>query len=214
MIDRIKALFFSIFKNEISFENDLELSSKIILLMILYVTAVVFLFIYGIQCVLTGSYLLGAIDLTAGFTALWMTIYFLVKRNYPVSSKHIVFLMGTMFLYLLISGGNENTGHLWLYSFPLFVTFLLGPRLGSIVFFSFISCILLFFITGFPPGAEHYSTNFKLRYIGSVTTVYIVSIFFEYWRQKAQQIIVSKNMGLKHYLYSLMSATKNKCKIT
>ena len=55
---------------------------------------------------------------------------------------------GGLFFYLFYTGGVDHSGHLWIYTFPLFSFFLLGAKKGTIATFLLLGFSLLFLSLG------------------------------------------------------------------
>lgn len=87
---------------------------------------------------------------------------------------------------LIITGGNANTGPLWIYIVSPVTMFFAGFKRGLVALsvFTLLVCILLFF----PNDGlllTHYSIEFKTRLIYSFLTVSFLSAFYEYSRERS-----------------------------
>lgn len=89
-------------------------------------------------------------------------------------------------LFLVISGGNSNTGPLWLYLVPPVCMFLGGFRRGLIHTIAFTLCIAI--VLFFPNDSlllTTYSYEFKSRLLYSFMTIIFLSAFYEYSREQS-----------------------------
>ena len=89
-------------------------------------------------------------------------------------------------LYLVVTGGNNNTGPLWMYIVAPVCMFLGGFRRGLIanVLFTSIVAVILFI----PDNAlltTSYTYEFKTRLLYSYATVIFLSVFYEYSREQS-----------------------------
>ncbi|GFD71344.1 hypothetical protein KUL113_07640 [Tenacibaculum sp. KUL113] len=89
-------------------------------------------------------------------------------------------------LLLLITGGKDNTGPLWIYLVPPVTMFFAGFIRGlfSLIAFTVVSAIVMF---GFDEAilVTQYTYAFKTRLLYSFMTVSFLSAFYEYSRQKS-----------------------------
>jgi diguanylate cyclase (GGDEF)-like protein len=94
-------------------------------------------------------------------------------------------------LFLLVNGGQNNTGILWHYVYPIMVYYIAGLRLGSLC-----SALLIFsevFLLQLDNHAffqAHYSTEFKLRFLSSMTVMAVMGAMLEHSRSKAQRSLM------------------------
>lgn len=146
----------------------------------------VMLTFFGIKNLLDGIWILGGATLSVVLIVMIVFILMRISQNFDLGRVFIPLLMFVFYQYLLISGGNENTGALWMTTFSLFSIFLLGGKWGgwlSILFFV-VSTVLLFVphLT-----ALTVSFDFKSRLLGVYVIIMIYSLAFENIRQRAQK---------------------------
>jgi PAS domain S-box-containing protein len=115
-----------------------------------------------------------------------------------------LFLLGALFIYIVISGGADHSGPLWCYVYPLSVLFVFGLKTGFAFVSGFFTILLIIL---FPPGIPfletEYSSVFKFRFIGSFLTVFAISCFFEHVRAVTQGKVVQRNSALQSTLQKL-----------
>jgi len=117
---------------------------------------------------------------------------------------------GALYVYLFTTGGVNNTGHLWYYTFPLFTSFLLGSKRGAIATSTlFALAILIFVVQDYSPIITTYSKSFIIRFITSFFVVFALSFFYENIREKTQQQLAQRNVALEKTLDDLRCAEKN-----
>jgi signal transduction histidine kinase len=99
-----------------------------------------------------------------------------------------------LFLYLLVTGGVNNSAFVWYYTFPLFALFLLGTSKGTIASLTlFIPALVFFVIEPKDQFFATYSIDLKMRFIPSFLVVLAYSYLFEFMRAKTYHKLVSKN---------------------
>lgn len=89
--------------------------------------------------------------------------------------------------FLQISGGQNNSGILWHYVYPIMVYYIAGLRMGSVYAGTLIVMeIVLMFLDDQPFFKAHYSVEFKFRFLASMIVMSIMGALLEYSRSSAQ----------------------------
>ncbi|MGB3727353.1 MAG: GGDEF domain-containing protein [Glaciecola sp.] len=107
-----------------------------------------------------------------------------------ISTRVLYLCLIVLILWLVYSGGNANTGPLWMYLVPPVAFHFYGLKKGiqNLILFLIVVAVMLF-----SPGnsllATEYQTQFSLRLIYSFITVTLLFGFYEYSRQKSFQFI-------------------------
>ncbi len=185
----------------------IEIKRKIILLNVMCIIALMNLIPFGIVAFIQNQPILGFFDLTVAFVLIIILIYLRKSGYNDFISYFGVFVAGVLFLYLFVTGGVNNTGHLWSYSFPIFSLFLLGSKRGAIATLMLFVPSLLFLIVGSHPSiTDIYATNFKMRFVPSFLVVFGFSYFFEKLRERTQQLLAQKNAELEGTISNLKQA--------
>ncbi|WP_440903844.1 GGDEF domain-containing protein [Catenovulum sp. SX2] len=114
------------------------------------------------------------------------------SSDYKLPARLVLYCLTMLMLYLVYSGGVDNTGLLWVYILPPVALFLGGLSTGvvNIILFSCLSSFLLYFDAGQLMTAE-YTDSYKLRFILSFFTVTFLSCCYEYSRKASYQHIQS-----------------------
>mgnify|MGYP000229901631 CR=1 FL=1 len=154
---------------------------------------------YTITLVL-GFYALFSGTWTLGFSLLTASLIFFLASQIQVAYRNKVGQVVSVYLltgclmgletYLLVTGGHDNTGPLWLYILPPVAMFFGGFKRGLIVMavFTLLITIILFS----PHGSlllTHYSDSFKTRLLLSFCTVTFLSAFYESSRQNTYEMM-------------------------
>jgi len=192
----LKAFVWNLFTSGMGDEHDIETTRKVILSNILVTVGVLLLVPYAIVSFYNGAYVMSIIDILIAFILALSALYLRITHNYSFASFFGVSTIGVFFLFLIISGGINNTGYLWSYAFPLLAVFLFGARKGSVALFLFFSGILFFFAFDFPPSSSKYSLDFKVRFISSLFTISLFAYIHVQIRVAFQKEITRKNEEL------------------
>ena len=97
----------------------------------------------------------------------------------------IVFLMAALCLLLLYGGGDQGSGPLWFYIFPLLSLFVLGIKRGAIAVLLLVICsILMIKIIGLSYDTSIYSQPMIERFIAVFIAICSMALFYEYSRQR------------------------------
>ena len=187
-------------------EPDLNISRKLMMINYIIISTMLFLIPFGILALYEGKYSLGSADLFVAFIIAIARIYSLKAQNYKVLMYFIISFIGTYFLYLIFTGGANYSGPLWSYLFPITVLFMLGRKLGSIYILTFIFLTIIIF--AFDYSGLTYSLNYKLRFIGSFSSVSIIAYFIEFIRENIQHDLHKKNVDLENSFIELEQKEK------
>lgn len=130
--------------------------------------------------------LLAAIDLTLVVLALGCLIWLRIKLHIRQVASVFLVIMGGFFMFLLVTGGDTNTGPLWTYLFPLFAFFLLGTKLGWLLTLTLWSAAALLL---FQPELLQtvYEPAFRGRFLGSLLTLTGIAYLYEASRKEAER---------------------------
>jgi diguanylate cyclase (GGDEF)-like protein len=119
------------------------------------------------------------------YVGLWLL------QAYHLANHLITVLMGVLCLFLLYSGGTQNTGILYYFIFPLVALFLQGTRAGV------VSVIVLMLLTSFMQSSgifgfdtEKYSDVLFIRMLSVYLIISILSFIFSYFRHRAEQALL------------------------
>ncbi len=108
------------------------------------------------------------------------------KISYSTASHILLFPVLILMLYLVATGGVENSGHLWIYATPAVTLFLYGLRRGLIILGLFVSLIafILFSPGDFFHTNIHYTFDFKLRIVLVYILVSALTLAYAYSTQE------------------------------
>ena len=190
--------------NGISESYRMDMGRRILVLNVLSVIGIAIMFFFGIVAFYQGNHVLGCFDLSMAFILVGTLVYLRKSGNYAFASLFSTCLTAVFFLYLFVTGGPNNTGHLWYYTFPLFSSYLLGSKRGAIAASLLLFLSVLFLtVDHLSPIFTTYAIDFKIRFIVSYLIVFAYSYVIESARDKTQQKLSYRNTMLEELVEKL-----------
>ena len=118
--------------------------------------------VFGAVALAEHKYTLAVADISAGLLLLGNIVCLRLSRKIDLACEITVGLGGVLFIYLFVTGGMNQTGHLWLFIFPLASSFLLGFKKGLITsaILLAISLAAVLFLGKFSPLVTVYPVDF------------------------------------------------------
>lgn len=185
-------------------DSDIGLRRKVIMVNIITLVAILNLVPLGVVAFFENNRTLFSLDMGVAAVLIASLAYSRNTKKYDVSIYLGILAAGILFFWLLITGGVNDTGHLWYFTFPLFSLFLLGLQKGSIAsLFLFFAAIVVFFIDFNSSYLASYTIDFKTRFITSFLVVFAYAYLFENLRNRDQLALGHKNSELKGKIVEL-----------
>jgi signal transduction histidine kinase len=182
----------------------IETMRKVMLLNVISIIGVIFMVSLGIVAYVQENFPLGFFDHITAFILLLNVSYLRRSGNDHFACLLGVGITGLLYFYLLATGGVNNTAHVWYFTFPLFSSFLLGSKKGAVATILLLLLAIIFFAVDFDlPYLTHYSKDFIIRFIPSFFLILTFSYAFEYFREKAERNLTSKNDELNRTIKEL-----------
>lgn len=104
-----------------------------------------------------------------------------------VQKVGLLIIVSLLFFYLMASGGESNTGPLWLYVFPPLLFFMTNLKSGTVILMLvYMVAAIIFLFPELPFVSAEYSRDFKLRFFASLTFESIFCFILEASRLKAR----------------------------
>lgn len=197
-IARLKQFAVELFLNYINAgvkeSTHIEVARKISVLNLFAFVGFSLTFVLGVHALRLGQIEV-ATPLIIAFT-LFFSLHLFIRftkapNGYVVGSILLQVVLVTLCLYLVYSGGTNNTGPLWLYLVPPVVLFFSGLRHGLMVLMAVVICYCV--IVYFPDnaiGTAFYTPEFKSRLLYSFLTVIFLSGFYEFSRESTYQRLI------------------------
>lgn len=158
---------------------------------LLFINSIIFfglvvLTVFAVRDLFQAEYLLGVITFAVSGCILGLYLTIWLTKDYRFGVWVLPFLMFFFFSYLTASGGGNASTVLWMLTYPLIVTFLVGSLWGSVFSAAFLAVhLVLFFVPGLSPVAAM-ETEFKMRMLGVYAILFTFSVAFEVIRMRAQ----------------------------
>lgn len=185
--------------------HDLEEQGKVSMMHILSWLGIFIMILIGVASFREGSPVVTYFDFSAAAALIFAQVYSRLTGRFTFAMYFGVSCVGILFLFLLLTGGVNATGHFWTFIFPLLACYLLGYRHGAFATLILLSSVLLVWtFFSFSSRFYPYSFGFKLRFIASFVLVFFFAYFFGSFRAKKEKQVREQtaslekaNMGLR-----------------
>lgn len=187
MLSRIKLYVYS----GVSHHYRDETNRRIVVVNLFAAVGMSITFILGMRALFAQELPLAIILLIAS-TVFAVSQQLQIRFNSPAartaSISLLISCLMVLTLLLLVTGGKDNTGPLWIYLVPPVTMFFAGFVRGmlALLAYTIVSAILLFALDD-KLLLTQYSYAFKSRLLYSFLTVSFLSAFYEYSRQKSYE---------------------------
>jgi len=182
-----KIIFSGLNKNH---ENDIDAQRLVLIINLYCIVGTIYLLPFSIQSFISNQLKLGITLALCAFIAITNSVYLHNTGNYKRAGDIVVVMSTILFLYLISTGGSDNTGPLWSYILPPLVLFIYGLSKGSFVLSLFIlASITLMFIPDNGILTTDYSYNFEVRYFSTFLGVCLISSICEYSRYHSNNLL-------------------------
>jgi len=175
---------------------DSVIFKKIKLLNIFMVATLFFLLVFLIIGIVKNEQYIIITNVIAFLIIFISWIYFYKTKNYKNTSIFVTIIYVIFLIGYLVTGGEESTGLLWFFPFPLFITHLFDYKNGLIFSLISISVIILVFILPIDILAE-YKISLKLRFISSYSFIIFIVYFVEKISIKIKEQIENKILEIQ-----------------
>jgi signal transduction histidine kinase len=178
--------------------HNVDIIRKIKMINVISLIGIINLIPLGYSAFTKGNLWVGIVDSASALVLLSNQVHLRTTGKHQWSVYCGVICTGGLFFFLFYTGGVDHSGHLWLYTFPLFSFFLLGSKKGSILSFLLLGLIMLALSMndGFQ-SITLYSGRFKIRVVASIIVIVVYAYFFESTRKAAQKELAVKNIELE-----------------
>ena len=129
--------------------NDKESKIRKKALVLFSLMAVIFLGVFGYYNYAFALKELGIFELISALIVAVNLVFFLIFKNYSLSSTVFLSVITVLFIALLITGGIHRTGIFWLYLYPIITTFLKEPSKALWWNVSFTALIFMVYVADY-----------------------------------------------------------------
>ncbi len=161
------------------------------------IIGVVILVIMALKTWREGRLGLAYFDTGTGIALFAILVFLRISRNNHAAAWMILSAVSILYYYLLLTGGSDRTGALWLLTYPFIAIFLVGMTPGVIfavvmflaiifyfLFTGTLNALLVSFLPGFTP--ETYSMDYSVRVFMSYLLATALAVFYEAVRTSTQ----------------------------
>ena len=188
-IDGVSQTFFNFWKNHlqsfVKYAKDFEQTRRVYLLILISIIGIINLIPLGVIALLQKNSTLGFGDLVLALILILNLIHASGKKRFTVNMYVGIFFTAILFIYLFMTGGVNDSGFVWYFTFPLFASFLLGSTMGALAStLILVPVLLLNYLEPQLSISAQYSSDFLLRFIMAYLVVFAFSFLFERTREK------------------------------
>ncbi len=180
-------------------EDSAEVRKQIIISSLFSLISFILLIGYGIEIISGGEMKLAAVVLSAAIVSGCNYLFLCKTGNYNISSLVILLMTTLLCLYLLCTGGSQNTGPMWLFVLPSLIFYILGLFRGFL--FTSILFVVVVYITLYPDNVllhTAYSTIFIERFLGAFFSISFLSVVHEYSREDGRRELLNLSRKLDY----------------
>lgn len=175
-----------------------EIKRRLIFLAFLSITGSLTLLFFGILSIYQNNLIVGVFDITMAAFLSANLIYARKRRNFYFNICLALSVFSFYYIYLYISGGFNQTGFVWYYTYPLGACFLLGSKRGALASgLLILPVILLLILNPSHPFFTSYNQDFEIRFVFSYALVALFSFFFENGSENSIKEIYTINAKLE-----------------
>ena len=200
MVRTVKRLF-NYFLEGFYTQRNNEESLKIYLIYSFSIVGFIFIFSFGLKGIHTSNIILTSL-LLGGSTLLLFNLFYLKKtKNHNNAGNIVLYFFLILMLYLVYSGGVENTGPLWIYCLPPVALYIHGFKRGLFDLSLFVLFLILILFNPYEVLLNtDYSFAYKIRIVLSFLLVTLLSAVYGYSREKASKKMVEMKNDLEFFL--------------
>lgn len=183
-----------------SHEN-VEESLKIFLIYTFSIVGFLFVFFLGLLGLPSLNYELNTLLLGAALFLLINVSYLKLTDNHLYAGYIMLYLIFSLILYLIYSGGYQNTGPLWIFALPPLTLFIHGLKKGLMDIGVFLIIILFMFF--YPSDyllEASYTMAFKIQIILSFILLVFLSSLYEYSKERSMRKMKKIQSDLEFFL--------------
>jgi signal transduction histidine kinase len=208
VVNRLRHVMNPIVMGGVRKDHDVDIVRKIKMMNVISIVGIIALITLGYSAFTKGNPWLGLFDFAMALVLSANQIHLRSTGKYKWSVYSGVVCSGGLFFFLFYTGGVEHSGHLWLYTFPLFSFFMLGSKKGMIATFLLLGLILLALSINNDQSMSIYTVRFKIRLVASMLVVVVYAYFFESTRKAAQKELTVKNTELQQKIVEVKVTAK------
>jgi len=200
MITKSKKKLFKYIKEGFYNQNNNEEAIKVYLIYSISLVGCIFVLALGLKGIHTSSLVLTTF-LLGGSTFLLLNIFYLYfTKKHLQSGYAVLYFFFALMIYLVYSGGVENTGPLWIYCLPPMALYMRGIKRGLFELSIFILIIVYILFYNHINIEAQYTETFKLRVILSFLLVTFITAVYGYSREKSSKKMFKMQKDLEFFL--------------
>ena len=208
VVNRLRHVMNPIVMGGVREDHDVDIIRKVKMMNVISLVGIIALITLGYSAFTKGNPWLGFFDFAVALVLSANQIHLRTTGKQKWSIYSGLVCTGGLFFFLFYTGGVDHSGHLWLYTFPLFSFFMLGSKKGMIATFLLLGFILLALSINDGQSMTIYTVRFKIRVVASMIVLVVYAYFFESTRKEAQVNLTVKNTELEQKIVEVKVTAK------
>ncbi len=177
---------------------DKQVINKVIATNFISIAGGLVFILFSIFTFITKNYIHSLVMFTAFILVMANLLALHKTKNFNFSDNFLICFLGVDIMYLLITGGDKETGFLWVFIYPAVCVFLIGQKRGIIYSLSFL--LLFIAIMVWPQNSiilVHYPSAIIIRTVSVYLFITIISYGFLYFKNQRFIEKEAENLELK-----------------
>jgi len=201
MIGKTVKMLFHYFQEGFYSQENNEEALKTYLIYIFSLVGFIFVFTLGLKGLYSSNIILTSLLLGGSVVLLLNLFYLKITENNVLSGYVVLYLFFPLMIYLVYTGGIDNTGPLWIFCLPPIALYIHGLQKGLLSLCIFIVSIMLmlFYPNNYLLETE-YTSAFKVRIILSFILVVFITAVYGYSREKSSEKMRKMRKDLEFFL--------------
>ncbi|MBN2351643.1 MAG: Hpt domain-containing protein [Spirochaetales bacterium] len=184
----------------------LEERRHTLFLNLIQIIGMIILTLMGVASIRQGGVFRGAFDIFTGGILLVALVLLRLSKRLKLPSVLCLSAVTLLFYYLLLEGGGDKSGALWIVAYPLIAIFIVGLTPGVVFTVVMFLAICAYAFFGAPirsllspvlPGLADYGSNFGLRILFAYILTTALGVFYEAVRKNTQKKFESNVLALE-----------------
>ncbi len=178
-----------------------EITLKVYLIYIFSAISLFIFLVLGTNCLYEENTFLGTILLSGAGLFFFNILYLKLTDDYTTSSYIILYFLFALMLYLVYSGGVQQTGSMWSFILPPVILFIHGLKKGLTELFLFLLIVAsMLFVENGSFLETTYTYAFKVRLVLILFVTIMLSALYQYTREVSMKRMIKMQSDLEFFL--------------
>ncbi|MBL8028403.1 MAG: response regulator [Fibrobacteres bacterium] len=165
---------------------------------------------FSIKRLIEGNLIFASLDAVVAFVLIVNIIYLRSTKRHQISGFVTSFIIMFFFLLLFAHGSASKSGAAWSFLAPLFVTSMVGRKLGSIMMIVYyvLSLLIVSVLSDTLLYKAHYEHDYLIVHFIELFLVSVLGYIIESVRDNTQQRLIKSNIEREEFSEALRQSQK------